>query len=205
MAVKFVVSDSLTNNSVGLRESVLSQLLSHPNVIQTYTTRCAVMDDESLNHIHGTTEPSWVRSPEAIKKGFVSGDGFGDPRQQQANAPVTYSKILLQLQVKPGQFIAVVIMEYADKGTLQDAIYKRQIFKESPRWNKRIAARALFRTAREIAIGMQHLHNSNVMHGDLKPGNVLLTSARVDRRGFIAKVRHAPPVHARVRAQRGQA
>eukprot|EP00198_Chlamydomonas_reinhardtii_P004100 XP_001693436.1 predicted protein [Chlamydomonas reinhardtii] len=79
-------------------------------------------------------------------------------------------------------------MEYADRGTLQEAIYKRQVFRESPRWNKRIAARALFRTAREIALGMKHLHSSNILHGDLKPGNVLLTSARVDRRGFIAKL-----------------
>lgn len=115
VAIKFVVSDSLTNNSVGLRESVLSQLLSHPNVIQTYTTRCAVMDDAALQAIHASAEPCWPRHAEAIKKGFVSGDGFGDPRQQQANAPVTFSKILLQLQVKPGQFVAVVIMEYADK------------------------------------------------------------------------------------------
>lgn len=188
VAIKFVVSDSLSNNSVGLRESVLSQLLSHPNVIQTYTTRCAIMDDASLQAIHADIEGARSRPLDLMKKGFVSGDGFGDPRQQVVNTPVTFSKILLQLQVKPGQFVAVVIMEYADKGTLQDAIYKRQIFKESPRWNKRIAARALFRTAREIAIGMQHLHNSNVLHGDLKPGNVLLVSSRVDRRGFSAKL-----------------
>ncbi len=40
------------------------------------------------------------------------------------------------------------------------------MFRESPRWNKRIAARALFRTAREIALGMQHLHSSNILHGE---------------------------------------
>ena len=56
-------------------------------------------------------------------------------------------------------------MAWWAQGTLQEAIYKRQVFRESPRWNKRIAARALFRTAREIALGMQHLHSSNVLHG----------------------------------------
>lgn len=34
VAIKFVVSDSLNSNSVTLRESLLGQLLSHPNVIQ---------------------------------------------------------------------------------------------------------------------------------------------------------------------------
>ncbi len=32
VAIKFVVSDSLNSNSVTLRESLLGQLLSHPNV-----------------------------------------------------------------------------------------------------------------------------------------------------------------------------
>ena len=36
--------------------------------------------------------------------------------------------------------------------------------------------------------GMCHLHASNIVHGDLKPGNVLLRSSRADRRGFVAKV-----------------
>ncbi|EFJ51334.1 hypothetical protein VOLCADRAFT_109637 [Volvox carteri f. nagariensis] len=187
VAIKFVVSDSLNSNSVTLRESLLGQLLSHPNVIQTYTTRCALMDDDSLDAIHGSaTDDARRLSGDSMR--FVSGDGFGDPRHKAGGGTISVSNILLQLQVKPGQYVAVVIMEYADRGTLQEAIYKRQVFRESPRWNKRIAARALFRTAREIALGMQHLHSSNVLHGDLKPGNVLLTSARVDRRGFIAKL-----------------
>ncbi|KAG2497768.1 hypothetical protein HYH03_004040 [Edaphochlamys debaryana] len=187
VAIKFVVSDSLNSNSVTLRESLLGQLLSHPNVIQTYTTRCALMDDNSLHAIHGSaTDEARRLSGDSLR--FVSGDGFGDPRHKAGGGTISVSNILLQLQVKPAQYVAVVIMEYADRGTLQEAIYKRQVFRESPRWNKRIAARALFRTAREIALGMQHLHSSNVLHGDLKPGNVLLTSARVDRRGFIAKL-----------------
>ncbi|PNH12184.1 hypothetical protein TSOC_000911, partial [Tetrabaena socialis] len=73
VAIKFVVSDSLNSNSVTLRESLLGQLLSHPNVIQTYTTRCALMDDASLHTIHGSaTEEARRLSGDSLR--FVSGD-----------------------------------------------------------------------------------------------------------------------------------
>lgn len=71
MAVKFVVSDTLNQNSVTLRESVLSQLLSHPNVVQTYTTRVAVMDDASLQRIHGQGDGTNRNNIDSMR--FVSG------------------------------------------------------------------------------------------------------------------------------------
>lgn len=46
--------------------------------------------------------------------------------------------------------------------------------------------RALLRTAREVATALQHLGECNVVHGDLKPGNVLLGGSRSDIRGFTA-------------------
>ena len=49
--------------------------------------------------------------------------------------------------------------------------------------------RALLRTAQEIAKGMEYIHDFDIVHGDLKPGNVLLKTHKVDRRGYIAKVR----------------
>lgn len=54
--------------------------------------------------------------------------------------------------------------------------------------------------AASIVQGMCHLHASQIVHGDLKPQNVLLKSSRSDRRGFIAKVGSARSTAPRVDA-----
>ena len=47
---------------------------------------------------------------------------------------------------------------------------------------------AILDTAIDIAKGMRHLHQQNVVHSDLKGGNILLAKSADEPRGFLAKV-----------------
>ncbi len=79
-------------------------------------------------------------------------------------------------------------MEHCDLGSLQRALH-RKAFLPSAKWPQHATFRALLRTAAEVAKGMEYIHGQHgVVHGDLKPANVLLKTHRADRRGYVAKV-----------------
>ena len=66
-----------------------------------------------------------------------------------------------------------IIAELAPNGSLHDYLHVK---KEKPSPDQSIG------WAQQIANGMQHLHSNNIVHRDLKSGNILLAS------GFLAKV-----------------
>lgn len=186
VAVKFMRTKSLDLKSELAREVVLSQMLCHPNVVQAFATKVAQVDEKFLGEAEAAAIKAKMEATEKSAGSFVSGEGFGNPEARPGGGTSLHD-ILVQIAAKPGDYIAQIVMEYCDKGSLQRAIAKK-VFKPSSKRSARLTFRAYLRTAREIAQGMYHIHKSNVIHGDLKPGNVLLSGSRLDRRGFIAKV-----------------
>ncbi|CAL5225588.1 g8436 [Coccomyxa viridis] len=83
-----------------------------------------------------------------------------------------------------------IIMEFCDAGSLDEAIQHGKFHggvTEGLR-HMRVILRAVCLTLLDIASAMTHLHSMRIVHKDLKPKNVLLSSCPEDPRGFTAKV-----------------
>lgn len=118
---------------------------------------------------------------------FNSEEGFGSPSTNRRVKNRHPMPELAESSFEGGKAVVVVIMEFCDMGTLLRAITK-QAFKPHGKWKLHTTYRALLRTAQEVAKGMDYIHSCGIIHGDLKAGNVLLKTHRIDRRGYIAKV-----------------
>ena len=61
------------------------------------------------------------------------------------------------------EFVVIIIMEYLAKGSIQGKIEKRFIsIKES------------CRIINQSLLGLEHAHNNNMLHRDIKPGNIMI-------------------------------
>ncbi|GLC41414.1 hypothetical protein PLESTM_001193500 [Pleodorina starrii] len=119
-------------------------------------------------------------------RSFNSYEGFGNPFASARHA-LSLAHVAALLSATEGEYLTAIIMEHADKSTLHAAVLQG-MFLPSHVWSARVALRALLRTSLELAFALRHLHGCGVVHGSLRPANVLLKSARLDRRGFTTKV-----------------
>ncbi|KAG2424702.1 hypothetical protein HXX76_014278 [Chlamydomonas incerta] len=209
-AVKVIIAERL--DKPALRELLLAPAISHANLVQTYTSRCARLTHEFFDHLEGVDRVA-VAALEGRRRATIkddakprllqpipyqSGDGFGDPGGNVNADPYRVLHwVLWHVQAATGAYAIIIVQELCTKGTLNAAI-RHGIFRPSatdPQWNMRLARRALLRTALELARGLLHLHDTGLVHGDVKPANVLLASSRDDRRGFSAKVADFGLVH----------
>ncbi|KAG2454594.1 hypothetical protein HYH02_000435 [Chlamydomonas schloesseri] len=116
-----------------------------------------------------------------------SEDGLGNPRLVRHERQ-GWRDVLTRVGAIPNKHLLMLVQELCDAGSLGGAI-RQGMFRPKPGVRtEALARRVLLRTATELCRGMVHIHTANVLHGDLKPANVLLARSRKDRRGFTVKV-----------------
>ena len=178
VAVKIIRhNDRLLQTNVGEPfEAFLSKHISHPNVVQTF-------------HI-STREISSIEqcSP---SKFFDSGAHRVDPAmaEDSNSSEELFSSFANQRSYGDGpgsRFETWIVLEYCDGGSLAEAVKGGCFLMRGPVRAYRMTH--VLRTALEIANAMNYLHSVRIIHGDLKPGNVLLKGDNSDSRGFICKV-----------------
>ncbi len=86
--------------------------------------------------------------------------------QREAKLALTlqHPSVVRALQAGEANGVHYLVMEHLDGGTLQELLVERG------KLPVREAARIAFLTA----LGLQHIHDKGLIHGDLKPGNLML-------------------------------
>ncbi|GLC40912.1 hypothetical protein PLESTM_001130400 [Pleodorina starrii] len=177
----------------GWREAFVASQLRHPHVVLTYTARGARLTPEFFERAWRAPAPAPGAAPApprpaSMLPALPSGDGLGNPRKARHERQ-GWRDVLSRVGAAPDKGLLMLVQEYCDKGSLAAAI-KRGFFRiagKNPR-EQVLTRRMLLRTATEICRGMIHMHKASVVHGDLKPANVLLHSSSSDRRGFVVKI-----------------
>ncbi|KXZ48633.1 hypothetical protein GPECTOR_26g536 [Gonium pectorale] len=143
-------------------EAAISSSLSHPNVVTTYS-----YDIKPLT----VQDSSSGDSPSCSGMGTPGTPGAGGLRIIDKRTVLDWKLYLIQ--------------EYCDGGSLRTAILKRK-FHDTKRAEPR--TEMLLDTALELAGGLVHLHERNIIHGDLNPNNVLLKRDPSRKYGAICKI-----------------
>ncbi|GMH37223.1 hypothetical protein BSKO_05096 [Bryopsis sp. KO-2023] len=166
-------------------EIALIATVSNANIVPTYTHFLDVSYGSILALAAPDRHPGWKPPRVPSTGGRTSGRPSGRLSPDQLELSTKLSEKWNKLPLSKTRW-NVLVMQYCDKGTLEAEILKR-ISAFRPQ-NGHISYISLVSTACDIAHALSDLHFQGIIHGDLKPGNILLHSAGDDCRGFTAKV-----------------
>ncbi|GMH40873.1 hypothetical protein BSKO_08777 [Bryopsis sp. KO-2023] len=155
-----------------LAEVKLHEHLAHPYIVMTYCSKVVPIDAVCLN--------SSLRSSPTISVGPEGSSSNGKAPENQS-VPEENSS-----QGREEAMCTLIVMEYCEKGNLFEAIHKGEFFRSGLKGVPDL--NVILRSALDVASAMRYLHAQGIVHGDLKPENVLRKELAEDERGFICKI-----------------
>ncbi|GAX83029.1 hypothetical protein CEUSTIGMA_g10456.t1 [Chlamydomonas eustigma] len=207
VAVKIMVmpnqmSDVEKRQRMAIMEAAISSSLSHPNIVQTFTYSLKPIR-EYISGNAGSGTPTSTLQEEQQKLSAAAAEGSVTPRNHEhpmaklsRKGSVTAARELSEhLQALYSGFEVQLVLEYCNFGSLQHALQKG-VFFDDPQDKDHVVGPgipspnylAVLEIASDVAKGMLHLHAQNVIHSDLKAGNVMLQSSISNICGAVAKI-----------------
>ncbi|KAG2497721.1 hypothetical protein HYH03_004457 [Edaphochlamys debaryana] len=175
----------------GAVELAVSASLSHPHIVAVY----AVFTDVAIVRVRESSRPP--RTSASFSAASPA------PAPPPPPAPTHLRLVhrddpLLQGMTGPVPLYSAICLEFCDAGTLLTASRGGAFRLPPPEGaaTPSAAATPLFRpalvplytTLLEVALGLRHMHLRRLVHGDLKPANVLLKGSVRDPRGWTCKL-----------------
>uniref|UniRef100_A0A061RD42 Kinase-like protein n=1 Tax=Tetraselmis sp. GSL018 TaxID=582737 RepID=A0A061RD42_9CHLO len=152
-------------------ETAISASMSHPNVVQTYSYNIKPIVAQDRRHDEeGASSGSIKDWQDSVEREFNKKEEYTSDKESIGAAAAHI--IMWEVQI---------IQEYCEHGSLRKVLDSKTYLDGS---TGLLEAGTMLKIAGDVARGMLHIHGMQIIHGDLKAQNILITSGR----GIVAKV-----------------
>jgi len=181
------------DHSDGVREAVelaVMSTVSHPNMLGIQNFWVDVLVTPHSRNLRCDKQNGLLKLESGIScEGQVIETNLLNPTPPASPLQPEVEKLKQQQAAEKPTPCLVIVMELSDQGSLDKAIHQGAFWLlPAPGRPPCLNMLSVLTTLLEIAMALRHMHSMQLVHCDLKPGNVLLKSSLTDARRFTTKL-----------------